>query len=152
MKKRKAYTLAEAVVVMIFVGIFAAIAIPRFNFAVVEKYGAQATARKIAADLRRSRMLAISNAAQNTDGYQLKMVGSSPYSQYQIINLDTLAVIDTHTIDEKLTCTGDSTFQFGPIGNLKAGSGTQLRVAAPENSFTIDVIQATGSIKCSADQ
>ena len=151
MKKRKAYTLTEAIVVVIFVGIFTAIAVPRFNFAVVKKYGAQATARKISADLRRSRMLAISNAAQNTEGYKLKMVGSAPYQQYQIVDLDTLTVVDSHTIDDKLTCSGDSTFQFGPMGNLKFGSGAQLRIAAPEDSFTIDITQSTGNIKCSAD-
>lgn len=147
-KHKKAHTLAELIIVMIFIGAFAAIAVPRLNFGIITKLNAEATVRKITADLRRCRMLAISNAANNTDGYQLKMVGASPYQSYQIVDLSTSNIVDSHPVPDELQCEGDSAIDFGPLGNLNVGSGTQLTVTGQEKTFTIDLIQATGIAKC----
>jgi len=147
-EKRAGYTLVELVVILIILGIFAAIAVPRFNFATITKKKAESRARKIVTDLRRTRGLAIQYAASNTDGYALNMTGSSPYSGYEIVNLNTSETIDTHTIDSDVSCTGGSTFEFGPLGNLKTGSDTQLTVSAEGKTFTINIISATGTVKC----
>ena len=105
---------------------------------------------KIITDLRRTRTLAISNAANNTEGFELYMVGSSPYSGYEIRNIDTSEVVDSHTITPGISCTGGGTFKFGPFGDLdlSAGSDTSLTVSAEGKTFTISIIATTGTVKC----
>jgi hypothetical protein len=76
------------------------------------------------------------------------MTGSAPYSGYQIQNLNTSTVVDSHTIDSNINCTGSSQFRFGPLGNLLTGSGNQLVVSASGKTFTITLTPATGTVKC----
>jgi Tfp pilus assembly protein FimT len=149
-RQKKAVTLIELVLIVLFLGIFAAIAVPRLNFSAILKQKADTIARKIVTDLRRARRLAISDAATNTDGFALNMTGSAPYSGYEIVNLNTSTTITngTFSIDSAISCTGGDEFQFGPLGNLKAGSDTQLTVEAERKTFTITIISATGTVKC----
>ena len=147
-RQRRAFTLIELILIVIFIGAFAAISIPRLNFAIISRNKADVVARKIVTDLRRTRRLAISDAANNTDGFALNMTGSAPYSAYEIVNLKTSATVDSHTIDSTISCSGGNEFNFGPLGNLKIGSGTELTVAAEGKSFTITIIPATGIVKC----
>jgi Tfp pilus assembly protein PilE len=147
-RQEGAFTLTELILIVIFLGIFAAISIPRLNFAVVSKQNADCLARKIVTDLRRIRTLAISNAADNTAGFALNMTGSAPYFAYEIVNLDAGATIDSHIIDTDVNCTGGNQFEFGPLGNLLSGSDTELTVSAKEKTFTITIISATGMVKC----
>lgn len=144
----RAFSLVELVLTVVFVGILAAIAVPRLNFSAVSGQKADAAAMKIATDLRRTRRLAISDAANNNAGFALKMTGSSPYAAYSIENLDTAAIVDSHTIDSIVNCSGGGTFSFGPLGNLLAGSDTQLTVSASGKLVTITVTTATGMIEC----
>ena len=149
MKRQNAHTLVEMILVVIFVGILAAIALPRINFAIIRKQKADTLASKIVTDLRRIRRLAITDAANNTSGYQINMTGGPPFTGYEIVNLDPpSAVLETHTIDSDVSCTGGAIFKFGPLGNLLAGSGTQLDISAEGRSFTITLIASTGTIKC----
>jgi len=145
-EKKTAFSLVEAIIIVMFLGIFAAIAVPRLNFAIISKQKADVTAKKIVTDLRRTRRLAISDAANNTKGFELKM--NDHHTTYEIENRDTHETVDSHTIDPSVSCTGDKKFRFGPLGNLKGGSGTELTIAAEGRSFTITLIPATGTIKC----
>lgn len=147
-QKRTAYSLVELVIVVIFLGVIAAIAVPRLNFAIISGQKADTTVWKIVTDLRRTRSLAVSNAAENTTGFALNMTGSAPYSGYEIQNLNTSAIVDSHTIDSNINCTGSNQFKFGPLGNLLTGSGNQLIVSASGKTFTITLTTATGAIKC----
>ena len=147
-KKRKAYSVIELIIIVLIVAALAFIAVPRLQFAALYRRQADTVARKIVTDLRRTRRLAISDAANNTNGFALNMTGASPYSAYEIVNLNTSATVDSHTIDSDISCTGGATFQFGPLGNLKAGSDTQLTIAAKGKTFTITIISATGTVKC----
>jgi Tfp pilus assembly protein FimT len=146
--KNAGYSLIELVVIVVFLGIIAAIAVPRLNFSAVSKNKADTLARKIVTDLRRTRSLAISDAANNTVGFALNMTASEPYSGYNIENLQTSETVDSYTIDSNINCTGGATFQFGPLGNLKTGSDTQLMVSASGKTFTITITAATGMLKC----
>jgi Tfp pilus assembly protein FimT len=147
---RKAFSLAELIVIVLIVGVMALIAVPRLNFSAVSKMKSETVARKIVTDLRRTRMMAISDAANNTNGYSLLMTGPSPYTGYQIKNLNTLAIVDTQTIAAGVNCTttGGSEFKFGPLGNMLSGSGTQITVSGSGKISTIDITSATGMIKC----
>jgi len=143
-----AYTIVELIIIVLFLGALAAIAVPKLNFSVVFKQQADCLARKIVTDLRRTRTLAISDAASNTDGFALNMTGSSPYTGYEIVNLNTEETVDSHTIDSDVTCTGGDEFQFGPLGNLLSESDTELTVLASPKTFTITITSATGMVKC----
>ena len=143
---KKAFTLVEALIVVLFMGIMAYIAVPKLQFALVRKQKADTIAKKIATDLRLTRRVAVANAASNVSGYALNMTGSSPYSAYEVVNLSTSEVLESDTIDSEASCTGGSNFQFGPLGNLLTGSDTQLTVSAEGKIFTIDVVVGTGAV------
>jgi len=147
--QKTAFSFVELIMIVAFLGIFAFIAVPRFNHAIIKKQKAETTARKIVTDLRLTRRLAISDAANNTKGFELKMVGSTPYTTYEIENVDTHATVASHTIDSGLSisCPTGIRFIFGPLGNLE-GSATQIIVSAEGRSFTITINPATGIIKC----
>jgi len=148
-KRNKAFSLVELVIIVLFLSILAAVALPRMNFALISKQKAETLAIKIVTDLRRTRSLAILNAANNTDGFELNMKGPViGYTTYTIENLDTRDTLDTHTIDSAIKCTGGKDFEFGPLGNLLTGSDTQLTVSAEGKTVTITIIPATGTIKC----
>ncbi len=146
--RRKAISLIEALIVVSLIGILAVIAVPRLNTAVISRYKAEVTAKKIVTDLRRVRSLAISNAVNNTEGFELRLLGPNPYTGYEIVNLDTAATVDSHTIDPEVTVTGTANeFDFGPLGNLTS-TYTQIAVSAEGKTFTITIIRATGTTKC----
>jgi len=144
----KAFSLIEVMIIVTFLAVFAAMAAPRFNFAITSKQKAEATAKKIVASLWRTRRLAISDAINNSTGYALNMLGISPYTGYTIENLGTSTTVDSHTIDSSVSCTGGGTFTFGPLGNLQAGSDRQLTISSSGKTFTITITATTGSVKC----
>ena len=148
--RRAAYSLAEMIVVVLILGAIAFIAIPRLNFAALHHKQASTIAKKIVTDLRRTRTLAISYAANNTVGYRLQMVGSSPYTSYNIVDANSRTTVDTLTIDSPISCTGGSIFKFGPLGNLLSdSSATPITVSSSEGAtYTITVISATGIVQC----
>ena len=145
---RRGFSLVEAVLVVVFLGIFALIAVPRLNWALVKRYKAEAQAKKIVTDLRLTRRLAISDAANNSAGFELKMLGGGSYTGYEIENSDTLATVASHAIDSDVAVTGDSSFQFEPLGNLQGAGNLELTVSAEGKVLTITIIQATGWVKC----
>ena len=141
--KRTAYSLAEMIVVVLILGVLTLIAIPRLNFAAMYHKQANAIAKKIVTDLRRTRTLAIANAANNTTGFTLSVSGSG----YQIIDDSNSATVDSQTIDSQITCGGGTVFSFGPLGNLRAGA-TPITVSYEGKTYTITVISATGIVQC----
>ena len=145
--KRTGFTLTEAILVVLFIGIFSVIAIPKFNQAIISRYKAETEAKKIVTCLRRTRGLAISNAATNSEGFSMKFL-NDPYTAYEIENLQNGAVVDSYTIDSRVNITGSADeFEFGPLGNLTS-SETQISISAEGKSYTITIISATGMIKC----
>ena len=144
---RRAFSLVEVILIVVMLGVFAAIAVPRLNFAIVRQYKAETTAKKIVTSLRLGRALAISEAAHNTKGFDLNMLGGSPYTGYEIENADTKAIASTCTIDSDVSVTGDGAFKFEPLGYMQTGDG-QLTVSAEGKSFTITIFGVTGVAQC----
>jgi type II secretory pathway pseudopilin PulG len=146
-RNRTAFTLLELILMVSILGILVSIAVPRLKFDTLGRYKADTVARKIVTDLRRTRSLAISDAAVNTQGYELRQI-SSPKG-YEIKNLHTSAVVDSQTIGDYIgvTCVCGSSFAFGPLGNQLNATST-LTISAEGRTFDITVVQATGAIKC----
>jgi Tfp pilus assembly protein FimT len=138
-KNAKAVTLVELLIVVFIISIFTFIAVPRMGMATVFKGKAQTSANQIASAIRLCRSLAISNAADNQQGYRLNISAQN----FEIINLKTNQVIKTEKIQSDITCTGDSSFQFGPIGSRIGGTGS-----GGGKNYIISVVSATGMVKC----
>jgi Tfp pilus assembly protein FimT len=147
-ENHRAFSLVELMLIVAFLGVFAAIAIPRLDYAIVRRYKAEATAKKILTSLRLTRSLSISEAATNNKGFELAMTGGGPYTGYEIENSDTKATVASHTIDSDVSVTGTNKFKFTPLGNLQIGSDLQLTVSADGKSFTITVFTVTGVAEC----
>lgn len=145
---RSGFSLAELMLVILFLGILTAAAVPRLNLAVIGERKSSAVAARVAADLRYARQLALSRAAENPDGYGLFMRAPEPYEGYEIRDLNTSRVLHTYSIDETIVCRGGQAFRFGPLGNLLAGSDTQLTFSSGDQTDLLTVIPATGSVRC----
>lgn len=143
--KRNAHTLIELIVIVVMLGALAFIAIPRLQLGAIYRKQADTVARKIVTDLRRTRQLAISSAATNSNGYALNRSGLT----YQIVDGNGTPILNgTFTIDSTISCSGGTSFQFGPLGNLKTGSDSQLSVSTSGKTFTMSITPATGMIQC----
>jgi len=143
-KSQPGTSFAEVIVVVLFIAILSAIAIPRFSFSMIYKKNAETLSRKMVTDLRFARRLAISDAANNSDGYEMNIGGSS----YTIDNMDTSEEILQHDIASEINVTGGTLFQFHPLGYLIGGSDTGFTVEASGRSFTITIVPATGTVTC----
>ncbi len=148
MHQTRAYTLVELLVVVMIAGILAAVAIPRLQFGYVHRSTTEAAAWKVVTDLRRARHLAITNAATKPDGYGLTIETTEGQSSYDIIDLGTSNVVDSHTLDSNITHSGQQSFQFNSLGALKDGSDSSVMLSSTDKTFTISVIPATGAVKC----
>ena len=147
-KNRRAFSLAELMLIVVILGVFAAIAVPRFDYGIIRQYKAETTAKKILTDLRLARSLAISDAATNKKGFELRMLGPGPYTGYEIENSNTKATVASHAFDSDVTVTGAVTFKFERLGNLQTGGDLQLIISADGKSFTITVFMVTGMAEC----
>lgn len=145
-KKTNAHTLIEAMIIVLILGTLAFIAIPRLSFSTLYRKQADATARKIVTDMRRARLLAITNAVNNSDGFAL--IRSDLTFKIEDLSDSSTVLNSTFTVDSSISCSGGTNFQFGPLGNLKAGSDSTLTISSEGKSFTISIIAATGSIQC----
>lgn len=146
---RGGHTLTELILVVLIAAVLACVAVPRLQFGAVRRVTADAVAQKLVTDLRRARAAAILYAAENSQGFAVVMSGSSgSYTGYRLVNLQNLAVLADHDIPATVTCSGGARFEFGPLGNLKEGSDTQVQVSAEGSGCTIAVTPATGRVQC----
>lgn len=146
---RTAFSFVELLILVIFVGVLAMISVPRINLGVIDKQRVETAAHKLMIDLRRTRRLAISDAAANPDGYGLVLKGAGPYSGYEIWNRKGPTRVDALQFDSCIACTADGrNFNFGPTGSLLTGGGTTIRLTSRGRSFVVTVIPATGMVKC----
>jgi Tfp pilus assembly protein FimT len=144
--RRNAHTLTELVVVVMILGVLAIIALPRLQFRAVRQKKLAGTAHKLMADMRRARSMALRDASTNNKGFEVQRIGS-PWTGYQIDDLDSHATLDTVTFDASITVTGDNKYDFGPLGNLTVG-GSAIDLSVDGDSFQITFVAATGAVIC----
>ncbi len=143
----KAVTLVEMLIVVLIISVLTFIAVPRMSMATVFKGKAQTSAERMAAAIRLCRTLAISNAAQNQQGFSLTITESVGSTGFQIVNLKTSQVVKTETLPTGVTYTGAKTFSFGPLGS-RTDAGGNLSVSAGGKTIVISVVNTTGMLKC----
>ena len=140
--RRQGYSFTELILVVLILGVMAMISIPRLPFAAVRITRADSVARQMVTDLRRTRSLAIRDAATNTSGYRMSVTRE----QYSIRNLSTDEILETHVLPGSVTASG-GTFSFGPLGNLVTGSDSTMTVTSDGHVFTLNLSAATGSVQ-----
>lgn len=145
--RRTGHTLVELITVVLILSILACIAVPRLNLAAATGVTADAAARQIVTDLRRTRADAILHAARNPTGFALVMTGGGPYEGYRIIDLRDSAIVAAVDIPAGIRCDGGRRFEFGPLGNLRNGSDAKLRIATDAKTYMVEVVRATGAVQ-----
>jgi type II secretory pathway pseudopilin PulG len=141
------FSLVEMLIVVMFLGILAAVAMPRFSMAAVNTKKDQALVRKLMTDLRKTRQMALANAADNPRGYQLR-INASGTKSYEIRNLQNNQVMERFPVDSRITFSGTTRFSFTPLGSLNPVATTQLTVVGQNKRWVFDVYGYTGSVQC----
>jgi Tfp pilus assembly protein FimT len=146
------YSLVELIVVMLFVGALALIAIPRMNYGLIKKGRAEGSAYKFSMDLQRARSLAIMNASTHPDGYAIVLTGGSPYEGYKIFDVTNMTDVEEFEFNGSVNCTstigygisGLPAMVFGPLGNVTNGDGEISFSDDQGNSYVVSVVASTG--------
>jgi type II secretory pathway pseudopilin PulG len=139
--------MAEMLLVVIIIGVLAAVAVPRFSMATIHTKQDEALVRKLTTDLRKTRMMAIANAADNSSGFQLRINTSSPKS-YEIRNLQTNQTVESFPVDSRITFSGTTQFSFTTLGSLNPATSVQMTVTGQNKVWVFDIYGYTASVKC----
>lgn len=148
MRVQKGHTFAELIVIVLILAALTYVTVPRFQLGAIDRGQAERAAWEIVTALRRTRSLAISEAATNSDGFALSIQQTDTTITYEIVNCGSNDVVDSHAIDSRIDLSGEMAFEFGLLGALKASDDPTLEVTAADKTFTIRVIPATGMVKC----
>lgn len=141
--RKKAFTLVEAILTVMIMGILAAIVLPRF---VKEGFVGGLTLRKttsqITSDIRYTRQLAITNS-----GYYLIRFNfvTKEYRIYRNSVSPANQVGETKKIPSSISCSGTNQFGFYSLGNA-VFSGSGLNLSLKTRQYRIRVEPPSGAV------
>ncbi|MFH1776089.1 MAG: GspH/FimT family pseudopilin [Candidatus Omnitrophota bacterium] len=141
--RQKANTLLEILVVIVFIGILAAVSIPRLSLSFVTKMKLRTAGQRLVADLRYTRRLAVTN----NEDYRLSVDASA--KEYSLYDSGDTQYSTTRTVDSAITINADKDFIFGPLGNADSSSDTSVSLSAGSTQYDISVTVATGRVSMS---
>jgi len=141
--RKKAFTLVEAILTIVIMGILAAVVLPRF---VKEGFVGGLTLRKttsqIASDIRYTRQLAITNAIRHIIRFDF---ARKEYRIYRDRVSSANQVGETKTIPPDASCSGTRQFDFYPLGNA-VFSGSGLNLSLKTRQYRIRVESPSGAV------
>jgi len=150
MRSKSGYTFIEVLLVIVIIGIIAAVAMPRFNLG---RNLAGTTAKKFTDDLRVARSLAINQGIR----YYLQF--QSPFTEYKIFDPSTdpdTQIGETRVVAPapEVTCTAvddeennANIFQFNYLGACIGGDYT-ITFVAEGQTYVVNIIGFTGRAHC----
>lgn len=148
----KGFSLIELMLMLLIMAVLAAVAIPRFNLASVDRQNVKSVAYHIACQLELARQMAISDAATNIEGYEFVLDG--PNHLYSISNAETSELVENSEFefDEDIQANGKKTVRFGPAGNVTTGGNVMIKIWSGDLRYDITVNRITGMVKCEQSQ
>jgi len=142
---RRAFTLLELILVVVLLGVLAAVAVPRFAGSAIWETEGEASAKQVVATLRLARRMAIDQAATNPSGF---LVGGSG-TIYAVYEADTMQMVS----EQKRLADGwgfAASFQtaFDPLGAATGTTGTNaVLIQRDSNQWGIDIAPSTGAVR-----
>jgi prepilin-type N-terminal cleavage/methylation domain-containing protein len=134
-------TLIEVIVVMIIIGIVAAIVLPKVDFGgTSSRASVDGAANMIASDIRYAQECAMATRASETITFS---AGGNSYSFNPTNNLDPTGRLPYGVTTTALTLT------FNSLGEPTVGGGSIVTVSDGVNTKTITVLQYTGKVNVS---
>ena len=135
-------TLVEVILVMLIVGILAAVLIPKFDFATSLKTSVDGAAYMIASDIRYAQEFAMANRVSKTVTFTN---GSSVYT----FNPASTGMDPSGRLPSGVTISGNFTITFNSLGEPTAGGGGSVTVSGGGQTKTISVLNYTGKVNIS---
>ena len=151
MRKTKAFTQVEALLIVVIIAILAAIVIPRMaKTGLYSKYLVYTTAHRITADMRLARRLAVTTGDNHRVKFY-KVNGSSDYNQYKLEkNGGSWTVVgEAKDIPDEIAVTQDGEVEFEPAGI--ATDNQEFKYEIGDYKYMIKVKKETGRVKLEED-
>lgn len=143
---RAGFSLIELILAVLILAILAGILVPRAGWSLIGTLESETAAHQFAGYLKMARSLAITHASTNAEGYKVVLAPPSSYTSYRIVNADTSEYVKAQVnIPQGVNCTGNSEFQFTPLGNLNSPERS-VQFSKADDTTTVTVTPAGGRV------